>query len=135
MLKGINWAGVVAAVIVNQLLGWAWYGMLFKDKFASVMSAKASTPVGYVEGALIDLVMIAGIAWILARMGRTGLTPAVMTAVGLWVTFPLMISLMNWLYIGEPMDMVMLDAGYSLLHTLIAAALIATVKLPGKAAA
>ncbi|HWE46565.1 MAG TPA: DUF1761 domain-containing protein [Caulobacteraceae bacterium] len=133
MLQGLNWVGVIVALVVSQVASWLWYGMLFADKLSQPMSPAAKTPMGYAEGALFSLVMLIGIAWVIRRTNRESLMAGLVTGAFLWFVFPFMGACLNWLYMGEPTSMLEIDGGFTLVYFLIAGALIGGVKLRGKA--
>ena len=41
-MKGLNWLGVVVALVVGEGLGMLWYGMLFKDRWIALASPDMS---------------------------------------------------------------------------------------------
>ncbi|HEY3811931.1 MAG TPA: DUF1761 domain-containing protein [Caulobacteraceae bacterium] len=135
MLQGLNWVGVIVALVVTQAASWLWYGKLFADKMSVPLSPAAKTPAGYAEGAVFSLIMLIGIAWVIRRTNRDSLVGGVVTSLFLWFVFPFMGESLDWLYMGRSMSMVEIDAGYTFVYFLIAGALIGGLKLGGKAAA
>jgi hypothetical protein len=135
MLQGLNWVGVIVALVVTQGLSWLWYGKLFTDKLTVPMSPAAKTPLGMAEGALFSLIMLMGIAWVIRRTNRDSLMAGAITGAFLWFVFPLMGMSLDWLYMGKPMGMVEIDAGFTFVYFLAAGALIGGLKFGSKAAA
>ena len=135
MLQGLNWVGVVVALVVTQAMSWLWYGKVFAYKLTVPMSPAAKTPQGYAEGALFSLIMLMGIAWVIRRTNRDSLVGGAVTGAFLWFVFPFMGTSLDWLYMGKPMGMVEIDAGFTFVYFLVAGALIGGLKLRGKAAA
>lgn len=134
MLQGLNWVGVIVALVVGQAMSWVWYAILFADKMTEPLSPAAKTPLGYAEAALFQLVMLIGVAWVIRRTNRDTLMGGLVTGVFLWFVFPLMGELMDWLFMGRNLTMVEIDAGYALAFFLVGGALIGGLKLGRKAA-
>jgi hypothetical protein len=132
MLQGLNWAGIIAALVVTQAMSWFWYGKLFADRLTIPLAPQATTPAGYAEGALFSLIMLTGAAWVIKRTGNDNLVGGVTTAFILWFAFLFMSASMEWLYAGRSITMIEIDGGFSLVYMLVAGALIGGLKLTGK---
>ena len=75
-MKGINWVGVIAAVVVGQVIGFLWYGMLFEEQW---MALSGVTPSGDAAntamalGVVNQLVVAVGLAWLIGKLGNATL--------------------------------------------------------------
>ncbi len=134
MLKGLNWIGIVAALVVTQALSFLWYGVLFAHALTEPLSPAAKTPLGMAEAALFSLITLIGLAWVLRHTGRDNVVGGVLVGALLWLCFPLMGEAMDWLYMGRNPAMVEIDAGFSLVYMLVAGALIGGLRFGGKTA-
>jgi hypothetical protein len=124
MVKSINWAGVIAALVFGQVLSFVWYGLLFGAKLHDQMAASAKTPVGIAEGVGLALVMLVGLSLILNRMGARGWVGGARAAALLWFFLPLIGELMNVVYMGEGQTLFLANAGYTLLFYVVSGALL-----------
>jgi hypothetical protein len=135
MLKGLNWIGIAAALVVTQGLSFLWYAKLFAHALTEPLSPAAKTPLGMAEAALFSLITLIGLAWVLRHTGRDNLVGGVLVAALLWLCFPLMGEAMDWLYMGRDLAMVQIDSGFSLIYMLVSGALIGGLELGGAKAA
>jgi hypothetical protein len=133
MMKSINWAGVIAALVVTQLLSWVWYGTLFGAALHDLYptAPPLAGPMTYVEGVVLSLVMLLGVNWIVSRLGSNSYVAGAKTGLFLWVFFPLAGELMRYVYMADPIKAVAIDAGYTLVYMVIGGALIGGLKLGG----
>jgi hypothetical protein len=131
MLKGLNWIGIVAALVVTQGMSFLWYGVWFAHALTEPMSPAAKTPLGMAEAALFSLVTLIGLAWVLRHTRRDTVVGGMLVGALLWLCFPLMGEAMDWLYMGRAAAMVAIDGGYSLAYMLVSGALIGGLKFGG----
>jgi hypothetical protein len=131
MVKSINWAGVLAALVFGQALSFLWFGLLFGPRLHGLMAASARTPIGLAEGVGLSLVMIIGLSLILNRMGAAGWAGGAAAGALLWFFLPFISELMNMVYLGEGMTLFLADAGYTLIFMVVTGALLGGLKLGG----
>jgi hypothetical protein len=129
MLKGLNWIGVIAALVVAQAASYLWYAVLFVHQLTEPMAPASRTPIGMVEAALLSLIMLIGVAWVIKRTGHDSLVGGVGAALILWFCFPFTGEAFEWLYMGRSVKMFEIDAGYTLLLMLLSGALIGGLKI------
>jgi hypothetical protein len=129
MVRRLNWTGVLAALVFAQGLSFLWYGLLFGHKLHALMSPKARTPLGMVEGAALALLMFIGLAVVLRRMNQDGWARGALGGLLLWAVFPLTGELMNTVYMGEGLDLLEANVGYELIVLTVGGALIGGLKL------
>jgi hypothetical protein len=136
MLRGVNWIAVVAATIVLEVVGYIWYGVVFKDAW---IAAGGSTHMSLSQGAAYGLGMVntlivnIGLAWLLARLGRTGLVPSIVGALIAWLFFDFTTMALDFLYEGQSAALVEINMGLQLVSYLLAGAIFGL--LPARKAA
>jgi hypothetical protein len=133
MLKGINWLGVVVAVVLMEALGFAWYGPLFGKIW---MAALGHTPDMSNQAVMMSLgvvdavIVVVGLAWLLGRLGAGSLTAALSGALAAWFFFDFTTMAVDYLYQGQSATLVGVNMGFQLASYLIAGACLALVRLP-----
>jgi hypothetical protein len=136
-MKGINWVGVIAAVVASQVIGLLWYGMIFSAQWTELSgmnpdASGASLAMGL--GAVQNLVIAIGLAWAAAKTGASGWVGGAVQALYLCVFFGLGTMALRFIYGGDNTGLIPIDGGYMLLQYAVSGALIGGVKL-GKAPA
>ncbi len=136
MLKGINWIGVIAAVVASQAIGFLWYGMLFSAQWMALTGIAVSESEGasaMMLGAVQNLVIAVGLAWLIARTGMTGWVNGAVAGLTACVFFGLATMSLRFIYGDDNTGLIPIDGGYMLIQYVVSGALIGGLK-PGKTA-
>jgi len=123
MLKGVNWIAVVVATIVLEVVGYVWYGVVFKDAWIAAGGAthmSLSQGAAYGLGVANTVIVNIGLAWLLARLGRTGLMASVGGALAAWLFFDFTTMALDFLYEGQSAALVQINMGLQLVSYLLA---------------
>ena len=143
-MKGFNILGIIVALVLLEVLGFAWYGPLFGAPWTDAMRASgvqlhqpAAGPdvVMLSLGALNSLIVIIGINWLLNRLGALNLMNALVSAAIAWFFFDLTTVLIGWLYMQQTLPLIVINSGFQFISYLISAFCVAVVRLPGRAPA
>ena len=133
MLKGINWVAVIVASVLVFLLGYVWYVMLFQAPWDAALVGATLKPalsettamaVGFVNIVIIS----AGLAWVIDRLGATSVLGAVIVAFAVWFFFDFTTMLVDYLYVGLSRDLVAINMGYQLASYLLTGAVLGLMK-------
>ncbi|MBB5518288.1 DUF1761 domain-containing protein [Amphiplicatus metriothermophilus] len=134
-LFGLNVLAVLVASVVFYLIGWLWYGVLFKDLWMALMrvteaeAAASSGPIWYVYGFVITVLQVIGIGLVMKWKNAAGLNAAVVTAVILWIVFALPFSGYAYVYsVAHSEKLLLIDAGHLLVGWVVSAAALALMK-------
>jgi len=132
MFKGMNWAGVILALIAGELLGMLWYGMLFEEQWVRLSGVTipegADTTVPMLIGAVNTLVVVLGLAWLTARLGDTSWAAGARTGLIAGVVFACTTAALNFIYGQQDTGLVPIDFGYLLVLYAVSGALVAGVR-------
>ncbi len=132
----INWAAILAAVLVNMLVGFIWYSKwLFYDIWVKAQGKKnasmRSGPNIYILSILLAFVQ----ALILKHMltytaayypSMSNIQVGITTALWLWLGFVVATMGLNYLYAGRSRALFAIDSGYFLCVLLINGVLLAS---------
>lgn len=137
-MKNINWVGVIVALIVSQAIGMAWYGFLFSDAWMAASGMVAAemeeNSMTYVWGALQNLVVIVGLAWLVVKTGKSDWMGGAKMGLFACVFFALATYSLRFIYGNDNTALIPIDSGYMLLQYVLSGAIVAGLKL-GKPAA
>jgi hypothetical protein len=134
MLKGVNWIAVIVAVVVLEVIGYLWYGMLFMKPWTDAMTAAGQAPDSADTSALMaigvvnTLVIVLGLSWLTRRLGATSLAASVSVALAAWFFFDLTTQALEYLYMGMPATVMEINIGYQLVSYVLAGAILALVR-------
>jgi hypothetical protein len=130
-MKQINWLGAIVALIVSQGLGMLWYGMLFGElwKNAVKVDMSASVPVTMTAGAVDNLVVIAGLAWLVPKLGWESWVGGAKVGLAAALLFAVPAAILDPIYAGAPLELLAVEGGYILIYMVIAGALIGGLRL------
>jgi hypothetical protein len=126
MLRGVNWIAVIVATIVLEVVGYVWYGVVFKTAWIAAGGAthmSLSQGMAYGFGMLNTLIVSVGLAWLLARLGRSGLGPSIAAALAAWLFFDFTTMALDFLYEGQSAALVEINMGLQLVSYLLAGAI------------
>ena len=137
-MKGINWAGVIAAVVVGQVIGFLWYGMIFEEQW---MALSGVTPSGDAAntamalGVVNQLVVAVGLGWLVNALGNATLVGGAKTGLLAGVFFAATTAAQNFIYGQANTGLIPIDIGYLLVAYTAMGAAAGAVKLGSKSAA
>lgn len=136
-MKGINWIGVVAALVAGQAIGFAWYGMVFQEQWmalSGITPSEAEGGAAMMWGIVQNLVICIGLSWLVARTGTQGWLQGALVALAACIFFGLATMALRFIYGDDDPGLIPIDGGYMLVQYLVSGALIGGLRL-GKAAA
>ena len=119
---GVNWIGVIIAMVASNALGVAWYMGLSKQWVAAqgktvdeVKAATGGSVTPYIWSAASQLVMAYFLAVLTASIfGATTISNAVLVGVVVWFGFMASAMVLNHRYQGHPWALTFIDGGYLL---------------------
>ena len=124
MLKGVNWIAVAVATVVLEVVGFIWYAVVFKDAWTAAgggaQTNGLSQGAAYGLGVLNTIIIMTGLAWLLGRLGRTGLMSCVGGALAAWLFFDFTTMAIDFLYQGQSAALVQINMGEQLVSYLLA---------------
>jgi hypothetical protein len=134
MLKGVNWVAVIIATVLLEVLGYAWYGVLFVKPWTDGMIAAGITPDPAMNNTLMaigvvnTLIVVLGLSWLTRKLGATSLTAGVTAALTAWFFFNFTTQVLEYLYMGMTETVVLINMGYQLVSYLIAGVVLGLIK-------
>jgi len=135
-MKQINWLGVVLGFVVSELIGMAWYGMLFAEKWVAAvhpdMDPKADQVMPMIAGALDVLVMVVALGWLIARLNWNSLAGGAKAGLIAAIGFTAPGVILDPIYAGRTLELMAIEAGYVTVLLVISGALIGAVRMPAK---
>jgi hypothetical protein len=143
MLKGVNWISVLLAVVLLEVLGYLWFGMVFNAAWMAEvqglglkpdMSSAAQTT-SLIEGVVVTVVLVLGMAWLVGRLAANTLQSGMTAGFWAWLFFGLTTQALEYVYMGFTPTLMAINGGYLLLSFLIAGAVLGGVKFGGSAQA
>jgi hypothetical protein len=137
-MKSINWAGVVVAVILAEVIGVLWYGMAFKAQWMALSGVTADTggsTTAMALGAVNELVTAIGLSWLVGKTGATNLVGGVTAGLLAAIFFACTTDAMGYIYAGANTGLIPINFGYLLVSYAVMGAAVAVVRLGAKSAA
>ncbi|HEX6860092.1 MAG TPA: DUF1761 domain-containing protein [Caulobacteraceae bacterium] len=137
-MKGINWAGVVAAVIVGQVIGFLWYGLVFEQQWLALTGITPNADAANMSmalGAVNQLVVAIGLAWLVNKLGAATLMGGATAGLAAGFFFAATTAAQNFIYAGADTGLIPIDIGYLLVVYTVMGAVIGAVKLGARSAA
>eukprot|EP01030_Chromulinospumella_sphaerica_P018864 gene18864-18735_t len=136
-MKSINWIGVVVALVVGQILGYGWYGVVFTDKWMALsgVTAEAADSMAMVWGVVQNLVIVVGLGWLVGKTGTTGYVNGAIFGALVCAFFGLGTMALRFIYSNDNTGLIPIDGGYMLLQYILSGAILAGLKLGKPAAA
>ena len=124
MLKGVNWIAVAVATVALEILGFVWYAVVFKNAWTAAGGGAQTNGLSqggaYGLGVLNTVIIMIGLAWLLARLGRSGLMASVGGALAAWLFFDFTTMAVDFLYQGQSAALVQINMGMQLVSYLLA---------------
>ena len=134
MLKGVNWIAVVIATVVLEVVGYVWYGVVFKTAWLAAGGAthmSLSQGAAYGLGMVNTVILVVGLAWLNGRLGLRGLGACVGTALAAWFFFDFTTMALDFLYEGQSAALVEINMGLQIVSYALAGAILGL--MPAKA--
>ncbi len=118
----INWWAVLAAAVVNMVVGSIWYGPLFGKLWQGLMgftpesmkNMKLSAPQAMAMGFVTALVMAYVLAHFVVIAGAVDATHAFELAFWIWLGFMLPLCAGSYIWEGKPAKLFVLNAAEAL---------------------
>jgi hypothetical protein len=137
MLKGVNWIAVLIAFVLLEVLGYLWYGLVFSSAWLAEMNAiglkpdvsSAAQTKSIAEGAVLIIVQVIGLAWLLRRLGASGLQAGLSAGLAAWFFFGLTTQGMEYAYMGFTPKLMAINCGQLALAYLLAGAVLGAVRI------
>jgi hypothetical protein len=143
MFKGTNWISVLVAVVVLQVLGFLWYGLIFSAPWMAEMQAvglsidmsSGNQTQSMILGIVVTVVMVLGLSWLTQRLGAHTLQTGVTAGFYAWLFFSLTTQVLEYVYMGFTPKLMAINAGYQLLSFLLAGAVLGGLRFGARAEA
>lgn len=139
MFRNINWIAVIITVVVLEALGFLWYGPMlgaaWTDAYTDFVGREpdmSNVVVTQSLGVVNTLILVLGLGWVFARMGISALA-GIGAAAAVWFFFNFTTMAIDYLYMGFPPNLVVINMGYQLVSYLVAGAILGL--MPGRAKA
>ncbi len=131
-MKGINWIGLLAALVASQAIGFVWYGLLFEAQWTdltgfAVSGSEGSTAMAM--GAVQNLVIAVGLGWLIARTGMTGWVGGATASLIACLFLGLATMALRFIYGDDNPGLIPIDGGYMLIQYGVSGALIGGLRL------
>ena len=136
-MRPFNWAGVVAAIIVAEALGFLWYGPLYGERWAMLMgrpgeSVISSGNTDMAFGVIATALWVCGLAWIAARSGVSGWWAGARMGGAAWLLFAMPLQSFAFTYAGRNDKLAPIELGYTLAAFVLSGALVAGLSLKAR---
>lgn len=143
MLKGINWIAVLVAVVLLEVVGYLWYGMIFSAAWTAEMNAVGLRPdmsgsaqtTSIALGAVLIVVEVLGLAWLLRRLETTDWRVGALDGFSAWFFFGLTTQGMEYVYMGFTPKLMAINCGQLLISYVVAGAVLGGLKFGASKAA
>ena len=128
---GINYVAVLVAALSGFAVGAIWYGPLFGRQWSVVSGshdaqrANVNVPGVYALTFILSLIAAMVLALIIHQVHATGVIAGVRISFLLWLGFILTVRVTEALFNGTDMRLVMIDAGYRLVWTVVMGVILA----------
>jgi Protein of unknown function (DUF1761) len=127
MLRGVNWIAVIVATVVLEIVGYLWYGVVFKDAWIAAGGANhmsLSQGAAYGLGVINTLIVVIGLGWLFGRLGLAGLPACLGVALLAWFFFDFTTMALDFLYQGQSAVLVGINMGLQVVSYALAGAIL-----------
>lgn len=136
-MKNINWLGLVAALVVGQIIGIVWYGTVFSDAWMAAMELTEAEFVGTEWrmglGFINMVVILIGLDWLIGRLDARSWMGGARVALAACIFFALTVVSLDYVYAAGNLPLLWIDGGYQVLTYVIGGALLGGLRLKAKA--
>lgn len=137
-MKGVNWIGVVVAVIAAELAGFVWYGLLFSDQYQTltgITDAQMEAEQWRMGLGVLNLVVVmVGLGVLLDRLNANSWGAGTRWGLFVGFFFGCTVASLGYIYELAPPALTAMGFGYQLLTCTLGGAVIGGLKLGKKAA-
>jgi hypothetical protein len=121
---GTNILIILLAAFAFFMLGWLWYGGIFKEQWMALTGiteeiAEPTMARAMAVGCLLSLLQAIGLAGIMKMTGKSGLKTGLKVGALSWLLFALPLSAYAWNYENAPMTLLQIQASYLLVAYLV----------------
>jgi len=133
MFRNVNWGGVIVAVIVAELIGFLWYGMLFDEQFMALTGITEERAAGQEWrmglGVANLIVVMLGLGALLPRLGANSYAEGGKWGLFVAVFFACTVTSLGYIYeLAAPM-LTALGFGYQILTLTVGGAIIGGLRI------
>lgn len=127
----INYLAVLVAAVASMIIGFVWYGVLFKNAWIKAMKLKEGELdmerpwVPYLISFITSTLLAAAFSMIFNVFPVTSLAGAALVALIMWVGFVALVMGRNYAYANKSTKLYAIDAGYVLVEMIAIALIIA----------
>jgi len=128
---GINYVAVLVAALSGFAVGAIWYGPLFGRQWSVVsgsheaQTSNINVPAVYALTFVLSLIAAMVLALIIHQAHATGVIAGARISFLLWLGFILTVRVTEALFNGTDMRLVVIDAGYRLVWTVVMGVILA----------
>lgn len=137
-MKGVNWVGVIAAVIAAELAGFLWYGLLFSDQYQAltgITDAQMESEQWRMGLGVANLaVIMVGMGVLLNRLNANSWTSGASWGLFVGFFFGCTVESLGYIYELAPVALTGMGFGYQLITCTLGGAVIGGLRLGKKAA-
>ena len=130
-----NWLALLVNVIAHFALGMGWYGV-FSAQWLEGIAAQArgfdpaaAPPAIYLTSIVSVLCGTLFVAWLMELAGERGLSAGLKYGFGVWLGIAAPLLLMHYAFAGNPLGLVLIDAGYELVGLVATGAIVGALGL------
>ena len=132
LLSPQNFLAIIAGAVSAFVIGIFWYAVLFRSIWSNAQgfseqkmhhlqkSAPLTTVVSFVGYLITGYVLCV----LFQRLGIVDMKTALSTVFLVWLGFPLPMGLMNSMYAGRSLVVLLIDVGYQLVYLLVMGAIL-----------
>lgn len=125
---------ILLAAVIFFMIGWAWYGMLFMEKWMALegMTIDDSAPPAkeMMIGFLISLLQALGLAGIIGATGKFGIGAGLKVGALAWLFFAVPLMAYRWNYAEGPAELFQIDIAHLLIGYLAMGAIYGLLRKP-----
>jgi hypothetical protein len=140
-MKPFNWPGVIASILVANVLTFFWYGALFGERWNILMGRDPLAPVISADNTEMAFAVMAtsfwvgGIGWLCSRFAADSYWSGARIGGAAWLLFAAPLQSFTITFQGHDRGLAVIDMGYTLVAFTLVGALIGGLTLRGRDAA
>lgn len=138
---GVNYLAVLVASIASFLLGWVWYGLIFREQWLAAtgqdrkeLEAQGAKPMLMAVTFIAQFVMALMLAGVMGHMGGDAMTAknGAIAGVACWLGFVITTMVVNHGFQGAQKSLTWIDGGHWLAVLAIQGAILGWMGLGGR---